>query len=98
MILPVFAHGWFAHTNKFVEVALQENLVVFIKDPEGAFQKVTTAEGIRQDTPIYLDLDMFLDFYVLAQHFDLMLHSRKSQGHDGTWLLVDTKDGAFKQR
>lgn len=94
MIIPLHTTGWFTDSQKFSKVALDLNQVLFTKDAKGEFQKVTSMEGIQQDTPLFIELDMFLDLYVLAEHFDIMIRSTQ----DGVVLFLDSKGGRFRQR
>ena len=95
MIISVHTAGWGSNSQTLAWFALQENLVLFTKDAEGSFQKVTSLEAIQRDTPLFIELEMFLDAYFLAQHFDLML---REFGKEGVCLAVDSKGGSFKQR
>lgn len=44
---------------------------------------------------MYLEVADFLDIYVLAQHFDIMV---RDFGDPGVCLALDSKGGRFRQR
>lgn len=95
MILPLHTNGWDTDSLRAAKVILSLNLVLFTKDTEGNFQKVASAEGIQTTTPLFIELEMFMDAYALAQHFDVMVREGIGQG---MCVFLDSKGGRFRQR
>ena len=93
MIIKVLTRG--TDSQKFAKVALETDQVLYTKDADGSFQSVTEVRQVQPDTQLFIDLDMFLDIFTLAEHFDLMI---RVFGKEGVCLAIDSKGGGFKQR
>ena len=56
---------------------------------------MTSADEVQTTTHLFIELEMFLDAYTLAEHFDVMV--REGLGM-GMCVFLDSKGGRFRQR